>query len=126
MPDGDRLAAILARLDAADAAWLAHLVEQPGQARKRRGVETAAAALEATAIVAPGLLPTPAAHALQHALDRYLAGQWRNECGLAELPDDGGPLSGRRAALHRLARATNGRGLRWRRFADILLKARTS
>lgn len=75
------------------------------------------AALRAAARLPPASTVSAKAERLAAELDRYLSVVWPRERGLDALPPTASPL---RVELHRIARLTNGAGLRQRRIFDIL------
>lgn len=120
MPDDEstsaRLARIAAHLPPDDAAFVLHLappVRQPARAR----LDERDAAIRAARSLWPATSDTAAARAIAAALSDYLGRGWSRERNLAELPEHAGP---RRRALHRLARANDGRTLGYRQMLNVI------
>ena len=106
-----RLAAILARLPADDAEWLAPRValDTPDDRRSARLARRDAAILQA--VEGTGLRPSRAASELERDLGRYAATGWqRGET----------PTEPRRALLHSILKENNGKTLRWRQLLNIM------
>ena len=112
MIDLRRLASVIDRLGPDDGAWLSGILEPAWRQRERRTAETAAAARAAAETLGP-MPRTRAAKALERTMTRYLASAWRADC----ITGQPAPSN---ATLFRLARATDGRGLGWRRVVDLL------
>ena len=106
-----RLTAILARLPADDAAWLAPRVNVD-TAEDRRAARLArrdAAILKA--VEGTGLRPCLAASELERDLGRYAATGWQRQ----ETPTEP-----RRALLHSILKENNGKTLGWRQLLNII------
>ncbi len=108
---------VLARLEAADALWLARQLEAPWRVAQRRREARTVALRAVRDVVAPGLRPRPAAEVIAAELGRYLATAWRQQRDLTALPGNAFP---RHQALHQVAVLTGGDALGWRTVWEAL------
>jgi hypothetical protein len=108
----DRLAAIEAKLDADDVAWIRSMAEQ----LDRRGQRDEA--LRAAFDMIAGSAPSTRAKALQAEVRSYLTGAWlRGDRDLASPPSGASAL---RQSLWRFVRLNGGDGLGWRQILRIV------
>jgi hypothetical protein len=110
---------ILAGLAPEDRAFLEPRVLPRWLVRRRR-LAARNGAIVAARMVFSQPRETVAAKELVRALAGYRLSNWRGEAAIAALPE----VSGRHPVLHTVLRLNGGRGLGWRRIAEIWATAR--
>lgn len=121
LPDADRLARIVARLDDADAAWVLTRCAPAWLQRQIRLARRDDAIRDLAALLAPGEPPATAARIVEAALRKYAGSGWQREKHMSDLLD--APPD--RRLLHTILRANGGATIGARQLANVLAGART-